>query len=138
MKTRTLIILFIIESVVMVRLFMWTFGEGKDGNNKTELLREISPDGDYVLLIEELGKPVLYSKYYASDRIKVTLYENNSHENYCESFRVEISTCGDTAQYEIEWLEDGVKIVLSGFESDYYYILPFKTSEDITGNGGRV
>lgn len=138
MKTRTLIILFIIESVVMVRLFMWTFGEGTDGNNKTELLREISPDGDYVLLIEELGKPVLYSKYYASDRIKVTLYQNNSHENYCESFRVEISTRGDTAQYEIEWMEDGVRIVFSGWESDYCYILPFKASENITGNGGRV
>ncbi|MCM1056086.1 MAG: hypothetical protein NC517_00540 [Firmicutes bacterium] len=128
MKTRTLIRLLIIESAVIVRLLTWTFGEGT-GGNRTELLRETSPDGDYVLLIEELGTPSSF--FYSLDRIQVTLCENSSHEYYCASFRADIPTRGDTAEYEIQWMEDSVQIILSGHESQYY-ILPFKTLEDST------
>ena len=125
MKTRTMKILLIIQFLVIILLLMWIFSD-EDGNNKTELLREVSPNGDYVLLIEELGTPTFFSE----DRIKVTLYENNnSHEHYSAMFHVDILTGEGTAHYGIEWLEYGVQIILSGAES-HYYILPFKTLDD--------
>lgn len=125
MKIRTMKIILIIQFAVIALILMWIFLDVKDGNNKTELLREISPDGKYVLLIEQLGKP----GFYAIDRIKVTLYENNTQEHYGATFRVDISTGGGSAKYEIQWLEYGVQIILSGARSEYY-ILPFKTLED--------
>lgn len=99
---------------------------GADDNNKTELLREISPDGNYVLRIDELGEP---NSFYKIDYIQVTLYENDNSYHYYADFIADVSTNGGHAKYEIEWLEDGVQIVLTGHMSQYY-ILPFKTLED--------
>ena len=127
MKTRTMKILLTIQSLVIILLLIWIFFEVKNSNNKTELLREISPDEDYVLLIEELGKPTFF--LFSINRIKVTLHENNSNKHYVATFRVDVLTQKGTIHYAIEWLEDGVQIILSGAES-YYYILPFKTLED--------
>lgn len=125
MKIRTMKTLLIIQFVIIVLIVKWILPNG-NVKNKTELLREISPDGDYVLLIEELGKPV----FSHCDSIKVTLYENNnSHDYYSASFEDQILGDGGTANYEIKWLEDGVQIILSGGRA-YYYILPFKTLED--------
>jgi len=124
MKERTMKTLLIIQLMVIVLIVKWIIPNG-DEKNKTELLREISPDGDYVLLIEELGTAV-----FTYDCIKVTLYENsNSPEYYSASFWVDVHTGGGNAHYGIEWLEDGVQVILSGSESDYY-ILPFQTSGD--------
>ena len=128
MKTRFLKFLLIIQFVVIVLILMWIFFEVKGGNTKTELLRVISPNGDYELLIEKLGKPTFF--LFPIDRIRVYLYENtNNQERYVVTFRVDVRTEGGTADYNIEWLEDGVQIILSGVEY-HYYILPFKTLED--------
>lgn len=128
MKTRTLKILLMIQSVVLVLILTWLFVKIKDANKETELLHEISPDGNYELLIEELGKPTFF--LFPIDRIRVYLYENtNNQERYVVTFRVDVRTEGGTADYNIEWLEDGVQIILSGVEY-HYYILPFKTLED--------
>lgn len=48
---------------------------------------------------------------------------------YTALFEVDISSGGSYAKYAVEWLEDGVQIILSGHKSQYY-ILPFKTLED--------
>ena len=79
MKTRILKTMLIFETMVIILIFVWIFFDVATGNNRTEVLREISPDGGYVLLIQELGEP---SSFYAIDRLKVTLYENSSHEHY--------------------------------------------------------
>ena len=128
MKTRTLKILLMIQSMVLVLILTWIFFKIKNANKETELLREISPDGNYELLIKELGKPTLI--LFPIDYISVYLYENtNNQERYVVNYFVDIRTGGGMADYKIEWLEDGVQIVLSGLES-HYYILPFKTLED--------
>ena len=128
MKTRTLKILLMIQSVILILIFTWIFFQIKDAKKETELLREISPDGNYEFLIKELGKPTFF--LFPIDRFRVYLYENtNNKEHYVVSFRVDVRTGGGVADYKIEWLEDGVQIVLSGLES-HYYILPFKTLED--------
>lgn len=132
MKAKILKTLLIFESAVIVLTLVWIFYELATCNNKTELLCEISPDGNYVLLIQEIGRHslVFSGSIHAIDRIKVTLYENNSHFlHYGASFKADISTRSGSAKYEIEWLEDGVRIVLSGYKSEYY-ILPFRTLED--------
>ena len=131
MKAKTLKTLLIIETTVIVLILMWVFYEVARSNNKTELLREVSPDGKYVLLIQELGKPspVFSGSFYTIDRIKVVLFENNNKEHYSAMFNADIPTDFVSVQYEIGWLEDGVQIVLSGFETQRY-ILPFKTLED--------
>ena len=128
MKTRTLKILLMIQSVVLVLILTWLFFKINDANKETELLHEISPDGNYELLIEELGKPTFF--LFPIDQISVYLYENNNNqERYVVNYFVDIRTGGGMADYKIKWLEDGVQIVLSGLES-HYYILPFKTLED--------
>ena len=53
MRQRILKILLLIETLVIVSAVMWgclTFVNSK----KTELLRETSPDGNYLLIIQEL------------------------------------------------------------------------------------
>lgn len=123
MKTGTMRILFVIQLVVIILIVKWIMPGGY-GKNSTELLRETSPDSGYVLLIEELRESTL-SKGYV---IEVTLYENgNSPECYSASFWADVHTGGGSVHYGVEWLEDGVQVILSGTES-YYFILPFKTS----------
>ena len=128
MKPRILKTLLIIEFVIIVLIFMWIFFLIKDGKKETELLREISPDGNYELVIEEWGKPTFF--LFPIDRIEVYLRENTyNQERYVATFRVNVRTGGGVAGYKIEWLENGVQIILSGVEN-HYYILPFKTLED--------
>lgn len=134
MKIRTMKILLVVQLVVIVLIVKGIIPDvvrgiipNGDVKNKTGLLREISPDGNYVLTIEERGKPVFF---FYPDCIRVYLRENTtSVRRYAVMFHVDIVTGGSTARYEIEWMEDGVQIILSGKES-HYYILPFKTLED--------
>ncbi|MDE6924719.1 MAG: hypothetical protein K2O97_11965 [Acetatifactor sp.] len=124
MKRRTLKMLLVAEFIVIVLLFLWIFWYIGYNFDNVELLCETSPDGDYVLRIEETSKPV-FSLYPA--QIRVNLY---SHiHSYAVLFDTKVATGDGTVHYEIEWLEDGVLIILSGKES-HYYILPFKTLED--------
>lgn len=125
MKTRTMTILIFVQLVITVLLLKWIIPDDNDSGSKTELLREISPDGDYVLLIE---RDVPMSE--SIESVEVTLYENtNNDERYSASFEAEILKGKKNADYKIEWLEEGVQVILSGVISDYY-ILPFKTLEN--------
>ena len=36
-------------------------------------------------------------------------------------FRVDVSTGGGPAEFDIEWMEDGVQIVLYGNKAQYYF-----------------
>lgn len=124
MKRKTLKMLLVTEFMVILLLFLWIFWYIRYNSDNMELLHETSPDGDYVLRIEKPSKPV-FSLYPA--HIRVNLY---SHEHsYAVVFHTEVATGDGTVHYGIEWLDDGVLIILSGKES-YYYILPFKTLED--------
>lgn len=95
---------------------------------RIDLFREVSPDGGYVLLIQELGTP---DWPFGSDLLKITLYENNNNLHYSASFRADVSNNGMQAIYKVEWLEEGVQIALMGSgQNTAYYILPFKTLDD--------
>lgn len=48
-----------------------------------------------------------------------------------EELETYVANDGARGEYEIEWLDDGVQIVLSGEEQPTaYYILPYKTLEE--------
>lgn len=126
MKPRTMKILLVVQFVAIVLIVKWIIPDGNGSSHKTELLREISPNGDYILLIEELPMPVSLSM----KSVEVTLYENNnSHERYSATFDVNFFLGYGNGDYGIEWLEDGVQVIISGSDSRYY-ILPFVTLED--------
>lgn len=124
MKQRILKILLLIETLIIVSAMLWgclTFVNSK----KTELLRETSPDGNYLLIVQELGTP---NWPFGADHLKISLYEQNAEPRYRVSFQADVSNDGCTANYEIEWLEDSVQIALIGSEQPTaYYVLPFKT-----------
>lgn len=44
MKTRILKTMLIFETMVIILIFVWIFFDVATGNNRTEVLREISPD----------------------------------------------------------------------------------------------
>ena len=124
--------LLVAEFMVIVLLFLWIFLYFYVGLNSdnVELLHETSPDGDYELDIVETIEP-FFSIYPA--QITVRLYSSEytypAKRSYAVRFYTEVATGGGTVHYEIEWLEDGVLVILSGKKTQYY-ILPFKTQED--------
>ena len=132
MKKRTMKMLLVAEFMVIVLLFLWIFlyFYVRLNFDKVELLHETSPGGDFVLDIEETFKPV-FSIY--PTQIRVRLYSSEytypGKRSYAVMFYTEVATGDGTVHYEIEWLEDGVLVILSG-KDPQYYILPFTTLED--------
>lgn len=127
MKARVFKVLLSIETIIIVLEVLW-FCFAFITNRKTELLREASPNGDYLLVIQELGTP---GWPFGKDHLRISLYEKKSAHFYRVSLDADVSNDGGRASFEVEWLEDGVQIILKGSEQpDAYYILPFKTLED--------
>lgn len=75
---------------------------------------------------------------FGSAHVEITLFEVIPEDErprvfYRASFKADVVNDGARAGYEVEWLEDGVKIALSGSEQPTaYYILPFKTLGEAT------
>lgn len=125
LKEKVLKIVVAIETLVIVLEFLWLgvclcIALNKD----TELLRESSPDGKYILRIEEIGRPIWP---FGADHLEIRLFESDAPENRV-SFSADVRNGGARAGYEVTWLEDGVQIALIG-KSTAYYILPFHASE---------
>lgn len=118
MKSKTLKVLLLIQSVAMVLVLGWLCLE-VISSERTTIIREDSPDGAYKLLVHESS-----FLFYPIDRIEVVLMVNDSA--YYKAFEVDIS---DFARCEIEWEKDGVRIVLHGQES-LYYTLPFRVETE--------
>ena len=120
MKSKTLKILLSIQSVAMALVLGWLCLE-VISSERTTLIRENSPDGTYKLIVHESSKTLLF---HPIDCIEVVLSANDAA--YHKAFNVDIS---DFAGCEIEWEEDGVRIVLHGQES-LYYTLPFRVETE--------
>lgn len=127
MKQRALKIFLVIETAILL-LFAIYFVVCVCTSGKTELLREYSPDGSYILYIERLGEP---DWPFGSDHLRIVFYEDTDNGQYYRaSFEADVANDGGYGNYEIEWLDEGVQIALSGEEQPTaYYVLPFKTLE---------
>ena len=121
MKPKTLKILLLIQSIAMVLALGWLCLEIIISSERTTLICENSPDGAYTLLVHKSSKILLF---HPIDHIQVVLCDNDS-VGY-KAFDVDIS---DFARCEIEWEEDGVRIVLHGQEA-LYYTLPFRVETE--------
>lgn len=129
MTKKALSTILLIESVLLGVLLLGVLFTWWTSGHLTELVREDSPNGEYTLIVDELGMP---SWPFGADHIRVTLFENCTTRGayYRASFSADVSNDGAPATYDIKWLEDGVQIVLIGEEQPAaYYILPFKTIE---------
>ncbi len=127
MKSKVLKTAFCIETIIIIVFIIW-FSFSIRVENTTELLRETSPNGDYVIVINEKGEP---DWPFGADHIEVRLFENTGGDGYRISFEADVHSDGGHAGYKVEWLDDSVQIVLSGKEQPTaYYILPFKTMND--------
>ncbi len=132
MKKRIIPVLHAIEILILLLVMLIGCYVFVTKYKATELCRESSPDEKFFVLVQEIGEPGFP---FGSDRIEVTLFEKRSEEYpfkpfYMVSFTADIPTDGTKAGYRVEWLDDGVQVVLRGEKGrEYYYILPFKTIE---------
>ena len=126
MKSRILKILLIAETIIIATAAVYACVVFS-GSKKTELFRETSPDGGYLLVIEELGSP---DWPFGNDHLRVTLY-GTEENSYRASFKADVANNGVQAGYEVSWAQNGVQIVLSGSEQPTaYYMMPFKTPDE--------
>lgn len=126
MKSKTLKILLGIQTAIILLFVIWFAFCIKVGETR-ELLRETSPNGNYVIVINEIGEP---DWPFGADHIEVRLFENMNVNGYRVSFEADVHNDGGHAGYKVEWFDNGVQIALSGEEQPTaYYFLPFKTLE---------
>ena len=126
-KTAFLVLL-IIETLIIISMIFSDFNPVLH-SQKTVLCRDISPDGKYCVLIEENGLP---DWPFGSDHLSIALYENSDDHRYSVRFDADVATDGCQADYEVEWLEEGAQIALTGSDQPVsYYILPFRTLEEM-------
>ena len=126
MKAHILKALLILETLFITAIMVCFFITLKS-NKITELSREVSPDGEYLLIIEELGMP---DWPFGNDHLRISLY-GTEENSYSASFMADVANNGTQAGYDVRWEPDGVQIVLSGIEQPTaYYIMPFKTLVD--------
>lgn len=121
MKPKTLKILLLIQSVAMVLVLGWLCLEIIISSERTTLICENSPDGAYTLLVHKSSKILLF---HPIDHIQVVLSDNDS-----VGYKASDVDISDFARCEIEWEEDGVRIVLHGPEA-LYYTLPFRVETE--------
>jgi len=129
MKRKKLPKLLTVEIILLVLILSFTFFRWWTRYAQKELVREVSPDGRYTVQLLQDGMPAFP---FGPDHISVTLFENTFERDsyYRVSFSATVANDGAPAEYEIEWLEDGIKVTLRGREQpEAVYILPFETIE---------
>lgn len=148
MKQKTLVALLVIETIILTLVLLGKSTDEKNSiqnseesnvNNtwaasgETEIFREESPDGRFTLKIDEIGNPDFP---FGNSHLEITLFEmipedERTGQYYRASFKADVANDGARGEYKIEWLDDGVRIALSGEEQPTaYYILPFETLDN--------
>lgn len=148
MKQKTLVTLLVIETIILTLVLLGKSTDEKNNiqnseesnvNNtwaasgETEIFREESPDGKFTLKIDEIGSPDFP---FGNSHLEITLFEmipedERTGQYYRASFKADVANDGARGEYKIEWLDDGVRIALSGEEQPTaYYILPFETLDN--------
>ena len=123
MKNKVLKILLIVETMVLI-LGICIVSINVFVNKKKEICKEVSPNGNYVLVIHRIGEP---DWPYGADHLQISLFEKNDPASYRASFLSDVSNDGMEASYEVTWRDDSVQIALIGSEQPTaYYVLPFE------------
>lgn len=126
MKSKALKIAFCLETIVLVVLIVLIFFSVRT-KRTTELLRETSPNGDFVIVVSEKGEP---DWPFGPAHVEVSLFETGD-SGYRVSIESEVHNDGGHAGVQVAWLEESVQIVLSGKEQpDAAVLLPLRTLTD--------
>lgn len=124
MKTRHLILILVIQAVVIALILVWIIPNGRRNGYYSELLHEQSPDGGYVLLIEENEN----SPGHSYRDVRVTICENDSdYSGYVATMDVSVHVGNTPMNFEVEWGRDEVWLNITGVSS-FQCILPLKES----------
>ena len=124
MKNKLLKLILIVETMVLI-LGICIVSINVFVNKKKEICKELSPNGNYVLVIHRIGKP---DWPFGADHLQVSLFEKNNSSSYRASFQADVSNDGMEASYEVTWRDDSVQIALIGSEQPTaYYLLPFES-----------
>lgn len=119
-KLKTLVV---IETVLIVLMLIIGFFAFKLAYEKTELFREVSPNGDFTIVVQRRG---MIDWPFGDDHLRVYLGNNEGSSYFHMAFLADVANNGAPAGYKVEWLDDAAKITLSGNEQlDAVYILPF-------------
>lgn len=116
MEKRILILFFSVMIIVILAGCTSYVNLYDNDSNDSVVLRELSPCGNYTLLIEEIDEPDFP---FGKDHLQVTLFEMLPEDErlvvyYRASFQADVANDGIKADYEIEWMENGVQIALIG------------------------
>ncbi len=127
MKRLSMRVLLVVESLILLFVAIYII-YCTISNGRNELFREESTDGKYRLIISELGTP---DWPFGKDHLRVTLYGiGQDNQNYRTSFKADVANNGMRAEFDVEWKQDGVKIILYGAEQPTaYYILPYEDKD---------
>ena len=122
MKNKHLILLLVIQTVVIVLITLWIIPNPRRSRYHSELLREQSPDGSYVLVIEE-DKNSLGHSY---RDIRAIICENGSDSyGYAASMDISVHVGNNPMNFEVEWGQGEVWLNITGVSS-FQCILPLK------------
>ena len=123
MSKKKMSVLMAIESVLLVlALVIIGLQWADDSHAQTELTRETDPAARYAVTIWRIGEP---EWSFGPDHLKVQL-SDTENPGTDVSFEADVHSDGGHATYEIEWLENSVKITLEGIEqAPSEYILSF-------------
>lgn len=126
-KTTILTIIIIIETIVLLISLVYSTFLFAYTDAETEWFKETSPDGQFVVSCYKIGTPLFFSQ----QDLKLCFHEAKSGkvENINDLwFETYIANDGQTlhdVNYSIEWLEDSVKIILKGDESQSVFVIPY-------------
>lgn len=126
-KTTILTIIIIIETIVLLISLAYSTFLFAYTDTETEWFKETSPDGQFVVSCYKIGTPLFFSQ----QDLKLCFHKAKSGkvENINDlCFETYIANDGQTlydVNYSIEWLEDSVKIMLIGDESQSVFVIPY-------------
>lgn len=124
MKRKWPFVIIALETFVILLFIALTVLLFEARYEKTEILREQSPDGQYTVVIWRIGEP---DWPFGAVHVEITLFGEEETPDIFHRFQADIANDGGEGTCAIDWLEDGVQITLSGSEQpDEVYILPFR------------
>lgn len=128
-KKILLIVLIVVETIILFISLTYSMLLFGFNDVETKWFDDISPDGQFEIRCYKVGTPLFFSE----QKLRIYFHESKSTDvkdinNVC--FETDLGNKGKTVQdenYEIEWMQDSIKIVFRGEETggDNIYIIPY-------------
>lgn len=128
-KKILLIVLIVVETIILFISLTYSMLLFGFNDVETKWFDDISPDGQFEIRCYKVGTPLFFSE----QKLRIYFHESKLTDvkdinNVC--FETDLGNKGKTVQdenYEIEWMQDSIKIVFRGEETggDNIYIIPY-------------